>query len=104
MENRALVGKIFYKENCALAALKKFQPLKEMKNGCGPMSTKGLKKTFKKFEEIGSFKGKSSQGRKLIASTSVKRVVTALQDGTRNDVFNPAVPDRFTAINVTCKC
>ncbi|GBM17996.1 hypothetical protein AVEN_238393-1 [Araneus ventricosus] len=80
-KDRALLGKLFYKNgDCAAIALKKFLTLKGLRSGSGSMTAFGLKKMIDKFEESGSFDVKCGRGRKAIASTSVEDRATALQD------------------------
>ncbi|CAL1272472.1 unnamed protein product [Larinioides sclopetarius] len=78
-----LLVKLFYKNNdCAPVALQKFQTLKGMKKGVGPMTMQGLLKLIQKFEKTGSFAVQSGRGRKRIDSMVVEEVAlaTAVQE------------------------
>ncbi len=58
-----------------------------MKTECGTISVMDMKSMIKKSEETGSFEVKSSSGRdESIASTSVKDVSIALEEGTNSGV------------------
>ncbi|GBN71550.1 hypothetical protein AVEN_275628-1 [Araneus ventricosus] len=83
--DRALLEKLFYKNgDCAAIALKKFQTLKGLRRGIGPMTAFGLKKMIDKFEESCSFHVKFGRGRKAITLTSVEDIATALQEASSN--------------------
>ncbi|GBM11022.1 hypothetical protein AVEN_1351-1 [Araneus ventricosus] len=80
LKDRALFMKLFYKNgDCAAIALKKYRTLKGLRSGFGPMTAFGLKKVIDKLEDSGSFHVRCGRRRKVIASTSVEDVATALQ-------------------------
>ncbi|GBM91896.1 hypothetical protein AVEN_112923-1 [Araneus ventricosus] len=80
-KDRVLLVKLFYKnDDCAAIALKKLRTLKDLRSGSDPMTAFGLKKMNDKFGESGSFDAKCGRGRKVIASTSVEDVATALHE------------------------
>ena len=56
--------------------------IKKYEKRCGQISTKGLRKIIKKFEETCSFEMKSGRGRKSIVSTAEEDVTTSLQEKT----------------------
>ncbi|GFX43734.1 DUF4817 domain-containing protein [Trichonephila clavipes] len=54
--------------------LQKFQTLRGMKKGVGPMTVQVLKKLIQKFEETSSFYVQSGRGKKKVNSTLTEEV------------------------------
>ncbi|GFX58703.1 hypothetical protein TNCV_804081 [Trichonephila clavipes] len=90
--DKALLVKLFYMyEESATIVLRKFRVQKNVKSGKGPLTSAGLLKLFKRFEETGKLEDRARAGRPCLKEEHAPCIAVEMERLRLKQLQGPAV-------------